>query len=167
MTRSTLLVSLPLTIGLVCSLNTFPKQLHIGRETHQTFIATGISIHCIKVLHVWLPCICKHLLLLLDLQLLGQFQQYIVNQLIVCQLVLRTDPDAAEDLIIDVSIQCLHQFRSRQSCIHLQECQCHLAFRGEEGLSASFSPYALRLLLCQPKRYRHFSKRRSDWMRPS
>ncbi len=48
----------------------------------------------------------------LDLQLFGQFQQYIVNQLIVCQLVLRTDPDAAENLIIDVSIQCLHQFRS-------------------------------------------------------
>ena len=48
----------------------------------------------------------------LDLQLFGQFQQYIVNQLIVCQLVLRTDPDAAEDLITDASIQCLHQFRS-------------------------------------------------------
>ena len=48
MTRSTVLVSLPLTIGLVCSLNTFPKQLHIGRETHQTFIATRISIHRVK-----------------------------------------------------------------------------------------------------------------------
>ena len=40
---------------LVCSLNTSPKQLHVGRETHQTFIAACISIHCVKVLHRIFP----------------------------------------------------------------------------------------------------------------
>ena len=96
----------------VCPLDTFPKQLHVGRETHQTFIATCICINCVKDLHVWLPSICQQLLLLLDLQRLGQLQKDTVNQLVVCQLVLRTDPDAAEDLIMDVSIQSLHQFRN-------------------------------------------------------
>ena len=48
----------------------------------------------------------------LNLQFLGQFYQYAVDQLIVCQLVLRTDPDPAEDLIMDVSIQRIHQLRS-------------------------------------------------------
>ena len=89
---------------LVRSLDTFPKQLHVGRETNQALIATCISIYRVKVLHVWLPGICKQLLLLLDLQLLGQLQQDTVNQLVVCQLVLRTYPDSAEDLIMDVSI---------------------------------------------------------------
>ncbi|MBR8707185.1 hypothetical protein IX324_003010 [Bacteroides pyogenes] len=67
------------THHLICSLDTFPKQLHIGRETHQAFIAARICVDCIKILHVWLPSICKYLLLLLYLQLLGQFQQYAVN----------------------------------------------------------------------------------------
>ena len=52
------------------------------------------------------------LLLLLDLQLLGQLQQDTVNQLVVCQLVLRTNPDSGEDLIMDVSIQSLLGFSS-------------------------------------------------------
>ena len=38
----------------------------------------------------------------------GQFQQYAAYQLVVCQLVLRTNPDAVEDLIMDVPIQSLH-----------------------------------------------------------
>ena len=100
------------THHLVCSLGTFPKQLHVSGETHQTFITACIRIDCIKVLHVWCPGICQYLLQLLDLQIPGQLQQYAVYQLVVCQLVLRTDPDAAEDLIMDVPIQSLHQLRS-------------------------------------------------------
>ena len=57
------------------------------------------------------------LLLFLNLQLLGQFQQYVVNQLIVCQLAFGTDSDSTEDLIMDISIQCLHQFRRGQTGI--------------------------------------------------
>ena len=34
------------------------------------------------------------------------------NQFVVCQLVLRTNPDSAEDLIMDVSIRILHQLHS-------------------------------------------------------
>ena len=60
---------------LVCSIYTFPKQLHVSWKAHQAFIAA-------------------------------------VDQLVVCQLVLRTDPDPAEDLIMDVSIQRIHQLRS-------------------------------------------------------
>ncbi len=97
---------------LVCSIYTFPKQLHVSWKAHQAFIAAGICIDSIKVLHVRLPCICKYLLLLLNLQFLGQFYQNAVDQLVVCQLVLRTDPDPAEDLIMDVSIQRIHQLRS-------------------------------------------------------
>ena len=52
------------------------------------------------------------LLLLLDLQLFGQLKQDAVNQFVVFQLVFRTDPDAAEDLIMDVSVQSIHQLRS-------------------------------------------------------
>ena len=71
---------------LVCSPYTFPKQLHVSWKAHQAFIAAGICIDSIKVLHVRLPCICKYLLLLLNLQFLGQFYQYAVDQLVVCQL---------------------------------------------------------------------------------
>ena len=42
----------------------------------------------------------QQLLLFLYLQLLGQLKHDAVNQLVVCQLVLRTDPDSAEDLIM-------------------------------------------------------------------
>ena len=57
-----------------------------------------------------------------NLQLPGQFQQYAVYQLVVCQLVRRINPDAAEDLIMDVPIQSLHQLRSGQACVHFQKC---------------------------------------------
>ena len=110
------------THHLVCSHGTFPKQLHVSGETHQAFIAACIRIDSIKVLHVWFPSICQNLLLLLDLQLPGQFQQYAVYQLVVCQLVLRTNPDAAENLIMDVPIQSLHQLRSGKACVHFQKC---------------------------------------------
>ena len=90
------------THHLVCSHGTFPKQLHVSGETHQAFIAACIRIDSIKVLHVWFPSICQNLLLLLDLQLPGQFQQYAVYQLVVCQLVRRINPDAAEDFLISV-----------------------------------------------------------------
>ena len=145
---------------LVRPLDTFPKQLHVGREAKQTFIATCISINCVKILHIRLPYFCKQLLLFLDLQRLGQLQKDAVNQLVVCQLVLRTDPDPAEDLIMDVSIQSLHQLRSRQAGIHLQERQCHLALWCEERLSASLRSQTLRFLFYQPERYRHLAKRK-------
>ena len=100
------------------------------------------------------------LLLLLNLQLLGQFQQYVVNQLIVCQLAFGTDSDSTEDLIMDISIQCLQQFRRGQTGIHLQERQCNLTFWCKERLSTSLHSKTLRILFYQPKRYRHLSKRK-------
>ena len=85
--------------------------------------------------------------------------QNIVNQLVVCQLVLRTEPESTVDQIKDISIQCLNQFLGRQTAIHLQECQCNLTFRSKEGLPASLCSQILRLLLYQHERYRHLSKR--------
>ena len=107
------------TYHLVCPLDTFSEQLDVGGETHQTFIATYIRVNCIKVLYVGFSCIWKNLLKLLYLQLRGQFQQYAVDELVACQLILGANPDAAEHLIMDVTIQSIHQFRGWQSCIHL------------------------------------------------
>lgn len=45
------------THHLICSLNTFLKQLHVGRETHLTFIATFISIYYVTALCVWFPIV--------------------------------------------------------------------------------------------------------------
>ena len=124
---------------------TYGKRTNSG-ETHQTFIAACIRIDSIKVLHVWFPCICQYLLQFLDFQLPGKFQQYAVYQLVVCQRTLRANPDAAEDLIMDVPIQSLHQLRSGQTCVHLQKCQRNLTFWSKEGLSASFNPFVSRML---------------------
>ena len=52
----------------------------------------------------------------------GYAPEYVVYQLVVCQLVLGTNPDAAENLIMDVPIQSLHQLRSGQACVHFQKC---------------------------------------------
>ena len=66
----------------------------------------------------------------------------------------------------EVSIQRIHQLRSWQSCIHLQERQRHLVLRWEEGLSSSLHSQTLRLFFYLTERYRHLSKRQ-EWLDPS
>ena len=128
---------------------------------HQTFITTYISMHCVKVLHVWPPSICQQPLLLLDLQLLRQLKQDAGNHLVACQLVLKTDSDSAEDLIMNVSIQSPPQLRSRQAGMHLQECLCNLAFQSEERLPVPLHSQSLRFIFYQTERYRHLEKRKN------
>ena len=73
---------------------------------------------------------------------------------------IRTDSDSAEDLIMDISIQCLHLLLCWQAGIHLQERHGNFDLRSEEWLSSSLCSYALRSLFNQPERYRHRSKRK-------
>ena len=47
------------------------------------------------------------------------------------------DRDIAEDLIVNVAVQLLQEFRSTQTCVHLQEHQGHFSFWGEEGLTST------------------------------
>ena len=94
-------------------------------------LAGGIRVHRVQILHVWSPHLRKYILLLLDLQLARQLQNYVIQQLVVCQGPRRVDYHIAEHLVVNVAVQLFHQLRAAQSGVHLQEHQCDLAFRRE------------------------------------
>ena len=104
---------------------------------------------------------------LLDLQLFGQFKQDAINQLVVCQLVLRTNPDSAEDIVMDVSIQSFHQFWSRQTRILLQECLHLLPFKSKKDFHPHLTLTLLGFSSINPNDIAISRRGRSDLIRPS
>lgn len=86
-----------LTHRLVALLYPFPQQLGISWVSHFALIAGGIRVYRIKILHMRFPHLCKYVLLLLDLQLAGQLQNYVIQQLVVCQRFGWVDNKAVSD----------------------------------------------------------------------
>ena len=117
----------------------------------------GIRVHRVQILHVRFPHLCKYILLLLDLQLARQLQNYVIQQLVVCQWSRRGDYHIAEHLVVNVAVQLFHQLRAAQSDVHLQEHQCDLTFRREIWLPSSPWPQAPA---CQPEVLRHLTQRK-------
>ena len=94
----------------------------------------------------------KYVLLLLDLQLSRQLQNDVIQQLVVCQRSGWVDYHIAENLIVDVAVQLLHQSRTAKSGVHLQEHQRHLSLWCEIGSPSALWPHALTR---QPEVLRH------------
>ena len=94
-----------------------------------------------QALHVRFPCICEYVLQLQDLQIVGKLGDDVIYQLVVRQGAQRIDVHVAEYLIVDVSVQLLHEFRGTQLSVHFQEHQSNFALRGEEGLTATLAVF--------------------------
>lgn len=94
---------------------------------------------------------------LLDLHLPRQLQRNVVNHLVVHPGPLRGDADAAEDLVVNVPVQLLHQSWGTQLRVPLQEHQLHFPLRCEVTLPTSLRHQALTH---KTKRLGHLSQRK-------
>lgn len=61
-------------------------------------------------------------------------------------------PHITEQLVVDVLVQCLHQFRTAQFDVHLQEHQHNLARRREISLASGLRP---QVPSCQTEALHH------------
>lgn len=62
----------------------------------------------------------------------------------------RIYPHTAEQLVVDVAVQLLHQLQAAQTCVHLQKHQRYLALRGEVRSATAFRSHtpAQSQILC-------------------
>ena len=94
----------------------FPQQFLVRRISHLTFIARSVRVHRVQVLHVRLPGRRQLVLQLLDLHLPRQLQRNVVKQFVVRQRPFRADADTAENLVVNVPVQLLHQSWHSAAC---------------------------------------------------
>ena len=69
----------------------------------------------------------------------------------------RINQDVTEHLVVNVTVQLLHQLRKTHLRLHLQEHQRHYPFRGEVGLPSTLGHHALAH---QPEALCHLMQRK-------
>ena len=122
---------------------TFPQELHVGRVPHMALVTGRVHGDGALAVHVRRPVAVEGPLHAVDIEPSRQFRADLAHDLEVVQAV-GAEVDTAEELPVQIAVETFHQLPVRAVRIVLEEHQCDLAFRGENGLGAFFG-------LLQPK----------------
>ena len=111
--------------------NTFPKQFHICRKTHVTFITRGISHAHVKVLKIWFPVGGQYLLKGVNIKTGCYLIADGTDYLVVGYGKGRIYHDSAEYLVVEVAVEMFHQLSVGESGVGFQDHKGNLCQRAK------------------------------------